>query len=300
MGLGPRWLWGMVTAVALAPLVACAPAVPAAAPMPATVALAAPAPSPTATVTATARPTATAVPPDATFTVVYDNESFVQTLRTDWGFACWVETRAGTVLFDTGGDGALLLANLSTLGLDPLAVDAVVLSHEHADHTGGLEALLQAGARPAVYAPAAFSTTWKEGVAARTRLVELTGPAEVLPGIHTSGVLGDDIPEQALAVETAEGLVVITGCAHPGADALVRATQKAAGGEVALLLGGMHLYEAGDAQIENLIEELRRLGVHSVAPSHCTGERARQALARAYGEWCLLSGVGRRLSAEAP
>lgn len=63
-------------------------------------------------------------------------------LRAEHGFAMWMETEGGRVLFDTGGSGDVLLHNLHALDLDPSALNAVVLSHGHDDHTGGLEALL--------------------------------------------------------------------------------------------------------------------------------------------------------------
>lgn len=91
-----------------------------------------------------------------TLTVIYDNNPSDPRFRTAWGFACWVETPDGVVLFDTGGDGPTLPNNLAEGGMDPRAVDAVVLSHAHGDHTGGLMGLLDAGARPTVYVPVSF------------------------------------------------------------------------------------------------------------------------------------------------
>ena len=119
----------------------------------------------------------------ARFTVVYDNNEYDPALRTAWGFSCWVETGEATVLLDTGGDGPTLLGNMAKLDLDPQVIDAVVLSHIHNDHTGGLAALLDTGAKPAVYVPAAFPASFKTDVSARTGLVEVTGPIEVLPGV---------------------------------------------------------------------------------------------------------------------
>jgi 7,8-dihydropterin-6-yl-methyl-4-(beta-D-ribofuranosyl)aminobenzene 5'-phosphate synthase len=66
------------------------------------------------------------------------------------GFACLIDSPAGRVLFDTGR-GASLLHNLAVLGIDPASIDAVVLSHGHYDHAGGLLPLLQrTGPRPVI------------------------------------------------------------------------------------------------------------------------------------------------------
>ena len=240
------------------------------------------------------------------FTVVYDNNVYDAALRTAWGFACWVETPEGAVLFDTGGDGPTLLGNLARMGLDPQVIDAVVLSHAHGDHTGGLAGLLDTGVRPMVYVPAAFPASFKADVRTRTDLVEVTGPVEILPGVHTTGQVGSGIVEQALAVETGEGLVVVTGCAHPGVVEMVRRAREALPsprpspyqGErvVALVMGGFHLKDTGQAQIEAIIADLRNLGVQRVAPCHCTGDRARRAFAEAFGAEFFPAGAGWTIS----
>jgi 7,8-dihydropterin-6-yl-methyl-4-(beta-D-ribofuranosyl)aminobenzene 5'-phosphate synthase len=226
------------------------------------------------------------------FTVVYDNNKHDRALRTAWGFACWVEVGEATVLFDTGGDPGTLLSNMAKLDLDPQAIDAVVLSHIHGDHTGGLAGLLDTGIRPTVYVPAAFPASFKADLRARTELVEVTGSTEILAGVYTSGQVGSGIVEQALVVETGAGLVVVTGCAHPGIVEMVRQAKKAAAGEVALVMGGFHLGSASQDQIEGIIAALRQLGVQRIAPCHCTGDRARQMFADAYGTDCTLAGVG--------
>ena len=236
-----------------------------------------------------------------TFTIVYDNNARAgarghdPTLQTAWGFACWIETGDATLLFDTGGDSPTLLGNMATLGLDPQAIDVVVLSHIHGDHTGGLAGLLDTGIRPTVYVPAAFPASFKDGVRARTDLVEVTGPLEILPGVHTTGELGSSIVEQALVVETEAGLVVVTGCAHPGVVEMVRRAQGAVGGEVALVMGGFHLGGASAAEIATIVEDFQQLGVQGVAPCHCSGDVARALFEQAYGEDFISAGVGSRV-----
>ena len=228
-----------------------------------------------------------------TITVIYDNVANDTRLQTDWGFACLVEGLEHALLFDTGGKGDILLQNMRTLGLDPQAVRTVVLSHNHGDHIGGLAAFLAENPDVTVYLPQSFPAGIKATVErAGATLVEVTGPQEVAAGVHTTGELGGQIREQALALKTARGLVVITGCAHPGIATLVRQVKTELGGDVYLALGGFHLREANATQVADTIAELQGLGVQRIAPSHCTGDAARSAFAEAFGSEYLSSGLG--------
>ena len=231
-----------------------------------------------------------------TVTIVYDNNRYtpagLDTLRTSWGFACWVETDEMVILFDTGGDGSTLLHNLAELGLDPSAIDAVVLSHAHADHTGGLGALLGAGVKPTVYVPAAFPDGFKADVRSLTDVVEVGGSSPVAAGVWTTGEVGTGIVEQALVLDTDEGLIVITGCAHPGVVEMVRRARRQNDDAVALVVGGFHLGGASTARIEGIVAEFRELGVERLAPCHCTGDQARRMFKESFGEACTLAGVG--------
>jgi 7,8-dihydropterin-6-yl-methyl-4-(beta-D-ribofuranosyl)aminobenzene 5'-phosphate synthase len=58
-----------------------------------------------------------------------------------WGFAALVEAYGKRVLFDTGGDAAIFRQNVAALGVDLTQFDALVLSHEHWDHTNGIPVL---------------------------------------------------------------------------------------------------------------------------------------------------------------
>jgi len=228
-----------------------------------------------------------------TITVLYDNVALDARLQTDWGFACLVEGLEQPLLFDTGGKGDILPRNMRALGLDPQVVRTVVLSHAHADHTGGLAGFLAENPNVIVYLPISFPAAIKDTVRqASATLVEVTGPQEIGAGAHTTGELGDQIREQALVLETPRGLVVITGCAHPGIATMVRQAKAAAAGDVTLALGGFHLRDANAAQIAATIAELQGLGVQRIAPSHCTGDAARRAFAEVFGADYLESGVG--------
>jgi 7,8-dihydropterin-6-yl-methyl-4-(beta-D-ribofuranosyl)aminobenzene 5'-phosphate synthase len=196
------------------------------------------------------------------FTIVYDNETLDPTLASAWGFACLV---GDDLLFDTGGDASRLLANMEKMGIDPLGIGTVVLSHAHGDHTGGLGGLLNTGVRPTVYVPRSFSQRFK----AEVRLAE-----------------------QARAVETASGMVIVTGCAHPGVVKLVRRAKESVSGEVALVMGGFHLGSVRRRRVERIIADFRDLGVQQAAPCHCTGNRATHAFAEEYGDDFVKVGAG--------
>ena len=75
--------------------------------------------------------------------IIYDNEIYREGigLKSDWGFACLIETAHDMVLFDTGAKGNILLHNMDKLKIDPIGIDKIVISHEHRDHKGGLKAL---------------------------------------------------------------------------------------------------------------------------------------------------------------
>jgi 7,8-dihydropterin-6-yl-methyl-4-(beta-D-ribofuranosyl)aminobenzene 5'-phosphate synthase len=228
-----------------------------------------------------------------TLMVVFDNNAFDPRLQTGWGFAVWIEYGGNVVLFDTGADGAALLNNLSALGLKPQAIEAVVLSHIHGDHTGGLAAVLTVNPQVTVYLPQVFPTRFKEQArAAGATVVEVTGPIEILPDLWSTGQMGTGLIEQALFARTEEGLVVVTGCAHPGVDKMVARAKEIAQDEIALVVGGFHLGGSNRRRIENIISEFQRLGVQQVAPCHCSGEKAKEMLRRAYGEDFFASGVG--------
>jgi 7,8-dihydropterin-6-yl-methyl-4-(beta-D-ribofuranosyl)aminobenzene 5'-phosphate synthase len=229
-------------------------------------------------------------------TIAYDNSRYDDRLETAWGLSCVVEIAAGTILFDTGGDGSMFLRNMEKLGLDPGGIDSVVLSHIHRDHVGGLEAFLKCNSDVLVYLPASFPQSFKDGVRSHgARLEEVRDPRELLPGVHTTGELDGGIKEQSLVVETKQGLLVVTGCAHPGIVNVVREARGIAGNEVHLVLGGFHLGGASTAQIESVVESFVQMGVEKVAPCHCTGENARSLFHQRYGDNYIESGAGRRM-----
>jgi 7,8-dihydropterin-6-yl-methyl-4-(beta-D-ribofuranosyl)aminobenzene 5'-phosphate synthase len=220
-----------------------------------------------------------------TLIVVFDNNTLEPRLQADWGFAAWLECGGQTVLFDTGADGVVLLHNMARLGLDPRVINSIVLSHIHGDHTGGLAAVLAANPQVTVYLPKAFPARLKrQARAAGATVLAVTTPLEIGPGLWSTGQMGTTIVEQALIARAEKGLVLATGCAHPGIGEMATRSRQIGRGEIALVVGGFHLRGASRMRVEGTIRQFRRLGVQHVAPCHCTGHAARALFRQAYGE----------------
>jgi 7,8-dihydropterin-6-yl-methyl-4-(beta-D-ribofuranosyl)aminobenzene 5'-phosphate synthase len=148
--------------------------------------------------------------------VVFNNLTYKTGLQTGWGFACLIEGLDKVVLFDTGGNGDFLLSNMQQLGLYAEAVEAVVLSHIHGDHTGGLDTFLARNPDVTVYMPESFPASFKQEVIRLGAAIEtVSQPQRLFDSVFSIGEMGGTTKEQALIVDTPRGLIVITGCAHP-------------------------------------------------------------------------------------
>ena len=178
-------------------------------------------------------------------TIVYDNDA-PPPFKSDWGFACLVETEKTTLLFDTGANSNILLENMKKLHLDPKNIQVVMLSHDHWDHTGGLSGLLTINPKITIYKPT-FSNT----------------PRQITPGFMTTGYLSSwsGIQEQSLLCDTKEGKLVITGCSHPGLENILITARQF--GKIYAVIGGFHGF--------NKLDTLK--GISIIVPCHCTSHK---------------------------
>jgi len=188
-------------------------------------------------------------------TVLVENTAQGHGLLAEHGLAFWIEVGSHRILFDTGQTG-ILCHNAGRLGIDLASVDAIVLSHGHYDHTGGLAETLNDASPTRVfvhrealadkYAQNANGTsraigmpaTSRSALAHRTEIHLTTSPTEVGEGLWVTGRIprrtdfedtggpffkdaackqpDELIDDQAAFVETPDGIVVILGCAHSG------------------------------------------------------------------------------------
>jgi 7,8-dihydropterin-6-yl-methyl-4-(beta-D-ribofuranosyl)aminobenzene 5'-phosphate synthase len=229
--------------------------------------------------------------------VLHDNHPYADSFKTAWGFSALVTGAEKTILFDTGSDGALLLENMAQLQIEPGKIVVVVLSHIHGDHTGGLTGFLKENPSVCVYLPESFPAKFKDAVRGYgATVVEVNGPQEICAGVYTTGVLGRRIKEHSLIVRTTRGMVLLTGCAHPG---IVPIVERAAGlheDSIFLVMGGFHLEWSTRRKAEKIIGVFQDRGVRYVAPTHCSGDKARELFQHHYGPRYLEVGVGRTVA----
>ncbi|MGV8039258.1 MAG: MBL fold metallo-hydrolase [Thermoanaerobaculaceae bacterium] len=250
---------------------------------------------------------AIAADPAARITVLYDNTSARPGLEAKWGFACLVEAHGRTVLFDTGGDSAVLRRNIEQLKVDPRRVEAVVISHFHGDHTGGASGSgVPRGTR--VYTPRSFARHPEA-------MQSLTGAGLVPVAIEEATSLGEglalmaplpfpggrrlpsgaplgDAWETALVVDTPRGLVVVVGCSHPGILAMIEQVRTQSGSNVYMVVGGFHLMEKSRAAVTGIATAMKAAGVAWAGPTHCTGEEAIDVFREVYGDHFVRAGAG--------
>lgn len=206
--------------------------------------------------------------------VVYDNRTLQDELEPDWGFACVVDIGECRILFDTGAKPEVLLANLQALEIEPSSIDAVVISHNHWDHFGGLEAILKA-APVECWIPGSAAEELGDRVRAGGGKPTLVRDRlELSPGVWSTGEMGIAISEQGLVIDTEQGPVLITGCAHPGIVDMAERAKLQFGRPPYMVLGGFHLGSIPAPELEQVIADLKGLGVTKAGPAHCTGDEA--------------------------
>jgi len=101
--------------------------------------------------------------------------------------------------------------------------------------------------------------------------------------ILDSGVEKDDflVDDSALAYKSSAGLVIITGCSHAGICNIVEYARKVCRDErVVDIVGGFHLLDPSEEQLEGTIEYMESLCPGSVHACHCTDLNSKIALSR--------------------
>jgi 7,8-dihydropterin-6-yl-methyl-4-(beta-D-ribofuranosyl)aminobenzene 5'-phosphate synthase len=232
-----------------------------------------------------------------TVTILYDNNAFTPGTQADWGYSCLIEGTEKTILFDAGTKPEVFFHNVEALDVDLTKVDLVVISHEHGDHTGALAQVLEQNHGLTVYHPVSFSDQFVSSVKqAGATSIPVTEPVEIIKDVYLTGEMGGDIKEQSLILRTGDGLVVITGCSHPGIVEILERAKQILDEEIFMVFGGFHLLRHSDDEMVEIIEQFKGLGVEKCGAMHCTGDQQIAAFQDAYGENFVAMGTGKVLT----
>lgn len=229
----------------------------------------------------------------------------------------WIAEGDRRFLFDTGYSDAFL-QNARGMGLDLTQAEAILLSHSHNDHTGGLRHLLAENwakkprliAHPDALLPHEYqgmeigSPLSQAELAEKTDLLLTKEPVRLTEKLvwlgeiphtldfepsYTIGTVeraGAKMPD-AIADDTAlayigeNGLSIITGCSHAGICNIIAYAKRVTGVErIHSVLGGFHLFDL-DERAKATIEFLRKEQIPELYPCHCTSFAVRAALHQA-------------------
>ncbi|QEE15558.1 MBL fold metallo-hydrolase [Promethearchaeum syntrophicum] len=203
-------------------------------------------------------------------TVLYENHKNPtnSSLEIAHGFSAYLEFEGKKILFDTGWHGSILLNNCKILNVSLKDLDAIIISHAHWDHMGGLTHVLEVTDNPDIYIPDEFSKVQpkeierylKEPYVKRMKNFEIL--TRLSQNIASTGTF-KPVGEQALLIKYGKNdeTIMIVGCSHPGIASFIESSRKF--GDVKVILGGFH----GFKDIDYLIKKTNVSNLHM---GHCT------------------------------
>jgi len=226
--------------------------------------------------------------------IIYDNYDFKSGMKSDWGFSCLIEGASKTILFDTGKSSGIFKNNFKSLEINPKLIDFVIISHDHHDHVGGLSTFLEMNSDVSVFIAPSFSDKVKNTILNHNVQIEIAKEIqEICPNVYLSGILGTSIDEQSLAIDTEKGLVIITGCSHPGIINILNHFKSSLNKDIYMVIGGFHLMRNNTSEINAIIKDMKNIGVQKCGATHCTGDKQIQLFKEAFDDNFLQMGVGR-------
>lgn len=232
-----------------------------------------------------------------TIRVIYDNYVKDDGLKSGWGYSILIEGLDKDILFDVGADPGIFESNFRKMGINAEKIDFLVLSHEHGDHTEGITAFVRLKKDIPVIMPYSFTESFKKkmvGFGLEPLLVK--EPVKICNDLYSSGEFPGATPEQALVLNTKQGLIVMTGCSHPGIVEMLKEIKSTFNKNIYMVFGGFHLLEKSDSEMEKIIDGMKALGVIKCGATHCTGVPQTKMIKKAFGVNFIELGVGNTIN----
>lgn len=223
--------------------------------------------------------------------ILYDNTA-LDNFKADWGFACLI---GDSILFDTGAKPDILDYNIEKMNIDTKLINKVVISHKHWDHTGSLEHINNSWQNiEKIYTPSDFDFDVEKAEKNSGETNEIASDIFIMPELK-SEYKSAKMMEQSLVIQSDKGILLITGCAHPGIVDIVTQAKQLFPDQSISVIGGFHLGNHSEDEIRNIAMKLKELGVDAAGPTHCSGDIALKVFAEVFGKDIIELGVGRRI-----
>ena len=263
-------------------------------------------------------------------TIICDNYVDKPVLKAMHGFSCLVEYQGVSIILDTG-QGGDFVENITQLGIHKYRIDALVLSHGHYDHTGGLKFLNRNNSYK-VFAHKNIFTNHlrkqsdgykkigiqKENIPENVQFELFDEKMEIFKNIYISGsiikrynITRDEnlfceingsyekdpfMDEIYVALETKKGLVIFTGCSHAGIENIIEDAEEKFQRDIYGIVGGLHLFRSEMSEIEGVASYINGKNIKKIITGHCTGLEAIGVFKSILGDKVRFSKVGERFS----
>ncbi len=232
-----------------------------------------------------------------------ENLVYQKDLVAEHGLSFYFEGNHKKILFDAGQTGSFI-HNAAVLGIDLTAVDAVVISHGHYDHTGGLYSFLKINRKAKVYIKkeafqpkyhgpekfigVAYDPVLDNRIEYVQEQTEIDDGVYIMPDIpvrfpedthygHLQVKIGDKLVEDSfedelyLAVTQNRQLSVISSCSHRGIINIMADAREHFPMPVDTILGGFHIRASQDNKLEALVKYFNEISPVAIGVCHCSG-----------------------------